>query len=112
VGLRYAARVNGLTGLVITKVDVLSGIETLRIATGYNSRAGWITEFPAGQAVLEECTPVYEEHPGWREDISGCRSWSELPEAARAYLERIAEITDVPLRWISVGSSRDQTIAI
>jgi adenylosuccinate synthase len=112
VGLRHAVRVNGLSGLAITKVDVLSGLDTLRIATGYNAGGAWITEFPADPGVLESCIPVYEEHPGWTEDLSSCRSWTDLPANARSYLERIAEIMDVPIRWISVGSSRDATISL
>ena len=111
-GLRHAARVNGLTGLAITKVDVLSGLDTLSIATGYNSGGRWLTEFPAAADALENCEPAWEEHPGWREDLSSCRSWGDLPANARSYLERIAEIMDVPIRWVSVGSSRDQTIAL
>jgi adenylosuccinate synthase len=112
VGLRHAVRVNGLSGLALTKVDVLSGLDTLRIATGYNARGVWMTEFPASASVLEHCVPVYEEHPGWTEDLSSCRSWADLPVNARSYLERIAEIMDVPIRWISVGSSRDATISL
>jgi adenylosuccinate synthase len=112
VGLRHAARVNGLTDLAITKVDVLSGLDTLRIATGYNAGGKLLTEFPAAGSLLEDCEPVYEDHPGWKEDLSSCRTWGELPPNARSYLERIAEIMDVPIRWVSVGSSRDQTISL
>jgi len=112
LGLRHAVRVNGLTRLAITKIDVLSRLETLKIATGYADPDGALTEFPASERVLERCRPVYEEHPGWQEDLSGCRSWSDLPQAARAYLERISEIADTPIGWISVGSARDQTIIL
>jgi adenylosuccinate synthase len=112
VGLRHAARVNGLTALAITKIDVLSGLSPLRIATGYSVNGRLLTEFPAAAGELENSEPVYEEHPGWEDDLSGCRSWNSLPQAARAYLDRIAEIVDVPIRWVSVGSARDQTIAL
>ncbi len=111
-GLRHATRVNGLTKLAITKIDVLSGIDTLRVATGYESGGDFITEFPSSERVLSTCTPVYEDHAGWSEDLSGCRTWSDLPGAARAYLERIAEITDTPIGWVSVGAARDQTIVL
>lgn len=112
VGLRHAVRVNGLTRLAITKIDVLSGLDQLRIGTGYETADGWIAEFPADTDRLVTCQPVYEEHPGWKENLTGCRRWNDLPEAARSYLERIAEITDTPLGWVSVGSDRDQTIAL
>jgi adenylosuccinate synthase len=112
VGLRHAVRVNGLTSLAITKIDVLTGLERLRIATGYECAGTFLAEFPADGALLEECRPVYEDHPGWAEPLTGCRSWNELPAAARSYLERIREIADTPLKWVSVGSARDQTIVL
>jgi adenylosuccinate synthase len=112
VGLRHAVHVNGLTRLAITKIDVLSGLDTLRIATGYEVDGGWIADFPADTGALARCRPVYEDHEGWRENLSACRRWSDLPLAAQRYLERIAEITDTPIGWVSVGSGREQTIAI
>jgi len=112
VGLRHAVRVNGLTRLAITKIDVLSGFDQLRIGTGYETDGEWIAEFPADTERLDRCRPVYEEHPGWKEGLSGCRRWNDLPEAARRYLERIAEISDTPIGWVSVGSARDQTITL
>jgi adenylosuccinate synthase len=112
VGLRHAVRVNGLTSLAITKIDVLTGLDRLQIATGYEAGGRFLAEFPADAALLEDCRPVYEEHPGWTEPLTGCRTWTELPDAARSYLERIREITDTPLKWVSVGSARDQTIVL
>lgn len=112
VGLRHAVRVNGLTSLAITKIDVLSGIGSLRIATGYECDGRHLSEFPADAVLLDSCRPVYEEHPGWTEPLTGCRSYGDLPAAARDYLERIREITDTPLKWVSVGSARDQTIVL
>ena len=112
VALRHAVRVNGLTSLAITKIDVLTGLPALRIATGYEAGGEYYGEFPASLAVQEGCAPVFEEHPGWTEDLSGCRRWDDLPAGARDYLERIAEITDTPIRWVSVGSGRDQTITL
>ena len=88
VALRYAARINGMTALVITKLDVLSGIDTLRVCTGYQSPDGASFEtFPYHQTVLHHALPVYEELPGWSEDITGIRSEEELPAAARDYLQ-------------------------
>lgn len=112
VALRHAVRVNGLTGLAITKIDVLTGLPELKIATGYEAGGEYHGEFPASLSIQESGRPVFEDHPGWSENLSGCRRWSELPANARGYLERIAEITDTPIRWVSVGSGRDQTITL
>jgi adenylosuccinate synthase len=113
VAKAYTTRVGRgpFPSLAITKIDVLSGLKSVKIATGYQRGGEWITELPA--ALTEGgCVPVYEEHPGWQEDLSGCRRWEDLPEAARAYLDRIREITDTPIGWVSVGSARDQTIIL
>ncbi len=110
VQLRRAARINGTTALVLTKPDVLSGQETLRICTGYMIDNKVTQEFPPQLEVLEQVTPVYEELSGWKEDISACRDWDELPENARRYFERIAELLDVPIAIVSVGPGREQTI--
>ena len=107
---RYAARINGLDYLAITKMDVLSGLEKLRICTGYNYRGDVITEFPASLKVLTECVPVYEDFPGWSEDITKARKLEELPVQARKYLERISEVSGAPIALIGVGSRRTQTI--
>ncbi|MFZ5641215.1 MAG: adenylosuccinate synthase [Bacillota bacterium] len=107
---RYAARMSGLTGFAVTKLDVLTGIETLKICTGYKYNGEIITEFPASLKVLQQCEPVYEELPGWQEDITGARSFAELPKAAQDYLNRIVELTKVPIAIIGVGTRRSQTI--
>jgi adenylosuccinate synthase len=112
LALRHAARVNGLDSLAVTKLDVLSGLETLRIATAYQVKSGLLTEFPACVEHLETATPVYEEHPGWDGELSRARTRDDLPETARKYLHRIEEIADVPIRIISVGQGRDQTITV
>ena len=118
VGLRHAVRVSGLKRLALTKIDIMSGMPTLKIATGYEIPASsgrgteFVTEFPASQRALAEARPVYEEHVGWVEDISGCRTWDSLPGAAQRYIRRISEIADTPISWVSVGSARDQTITI
>lgn len=107
---RYTVRINGLDYLAITKLDVLSGLEKLRICTGYNYRGDVITEFPASLKVLTECVPVYEDFPGWSEDITKARKIEDLPLRARCYLDRISEVSGAPIALIGVGSRRTQTI--
>jgi adenylosuccinate synthase len=114
VVVRYAARINSLTELAVTKLDVLDGFESVRLCTGYRS-AGFdggheLREFPANLGLLERCEPIYEEHVGWRTSIAEARSWGELPSAARGYLERIEELVGVPIRRVSVGQGRDQIL--
>jgi adenylosuccinate synthase len=112
LALRHAARVNGLDSLAVTKLDVLSGLKTLKVATAYETAGGLLTEFPSRLEHLETAKPLYEEHPGWDGDLGRARTRDELPETARRFLHRIEEITDVPIRIISVGQARDQTITV
>jgi adenylosuccinate synthase len=112
VVVRYAARVNGLTGLAVTKLDVLDTLDEIRIATGYTAGDETLDDFPADLALLEAAEPVYETLPGWKTDTTGARRWEDLPEAARAYLRRLEEITGVPMWYVSVGTRRDQIIHI
>ncbi len=107
---RYAARINGLTGLAVTKLDVLSGLETVNLAVAYECGGSTTKEFPTGMRALQQCNPVYETFPGWDEDISRARTLEELPEAARHYLEAMEEIIGVPVEMVSVGPDRTQTI--
>ncbi len=107
---RYSTRINGLDYLAITKLDVLTGLETLKICTGYNYRGELITEFPPTLKVLAECQPVYVEMPGWKEDISSVKKFDDLPETARAYLGRISQISGVPVAIVGVGPGREQTL--
>ncbi|OCA92064.1 adenylosuccinate synthase [Pseudobacillus wudalianchiensis] len=109
VVVRHARRVSGLTDLSLNSIDVLTGIETLKICTAYRYKGEIIEEFPANLNVLAECEPVYEELPGWTEDITGCKTLSELPENARHYLERVSQLTGIPLSIFSVGPDRNQT---
>ncbi|MBN1283485.1 MAG: adenylosuccinate synthase [Proteobacteria bacterium] len=106
VVVRHAARVNGLTMLAVTKLDVLSGLERLRICTGYRCEGNVIDDFPAELAQFERIEPVYEEMPGWDGDISAARTLGELPREAQDYLARIADIVEVPISLVSVGSER------
>jgi adenylosuccinate synthase len=111
VALRYAARLNTLTGLVITKLDVFSGFDTIRVCTRYRGDdEATFDVFPYHQSVLHHATGEYVDLPGWSEDITGCRSWSDLPEAAREYLDFIADFLGVPIVLVGVGPGRDQII--
>jgi adenylosuccinate synthase len=110
VALRYAVRVNGLTEIALTKLDVLSHFDSIKIATAYRSGEERFTEMPRQQRVLYNCTPEYEEFPGWNEDISSMTTWNELPEAAKRYVEHIEEIAGVPITTVSVGPSRAATL--
>jgi len=108
--LRYAVRINGLTELVITKMDILSGIETLKLCVAYRKDGNEISDLPFGPSNLKGYEPVYEEISGWREDVSAIRQWSDLPQAARKYLEAIARLAGVPVRLVSVGPEREQIV--
>jgi len=111
VALRYAVKVNGLTGIVITKLDVLTGIETLRVATRYTGPEGALFEdFPYHQSVLHRARGDLIELPGWTEDITGVRHMADLPKTARAYLAFVEEQLGVPVVMVSVGPGRDQMI--
>ncbi len=111
VALRYAARLNGLSSLAITKLDVLAGIDPIRVAVRYRSGEGAVLdEFPYHQSILHAATAEYEELPGFDDDIGGCRSEAELPREARDYLELVRESTGVPIRLVGVGPGRDQVI--
>jgi adenylosuccinate synthase len=108
--LRNAVRLNGLTSLAITKLDVLGGLQTLKICTGYEYKSEILNDFPASLKVLGDCQPVYETLPGWSEDISGVKKMNELPANVKNYLSRIEELTKTPIDLVSVGAERTQTI--
>lgn len=112
VVVRHARRVSGLTDLSLNSIDVLSGIDKLKICIAYRYEGEVMEEFPASLRVLAECEPVYEELPGWKEDITGCRSLDELPDNARHYVERVSQLTGIPLSTFSVGPDRTQTNVI
>ncbi|MBI5309996.1 MAG: adenylosuccinate synthase [Actinobacteria bacterium] len=113
VAMKYASRLNGLTGLCITKLDVLSGIDPLRVAVSYRTADGAeFSEFPYHQSVLHHATADYVEMPGWQEDITGARSLDDLPEACRNYLDYISESLGVPIVLIGVGPERSQVILL
>jgi adenylosuccinate synthase len=111
VMLREAAMVNGYTALAVNKLDVLSGLDELKIATQYRIDGKLVDEFPMTLAETERAEPVYESHPGWSEDITGCRTFEDLPATAQAYVDRIEALVGVPIELISIGPGRDETIA-
>ena len=110
--VRNAVRLNGLTGLAITKLDVLGELDEIKICNAYQYRGETITEFPTDLKVLADCQPVYETLPGWKTDISGIRSPDALPEQARSYIKRIEDLTETPVDIISVGPGREETIVV
>jgi adenylosuccinate synthase len=112
VVVNSAVRLNGLGGLVITKLDVLTGTPVLKIGVSYNCRGSRLDLVPSELAALEACEPVWEEFPGWDEDIGKVRAWVDLPQNTKKYLKAIEEISGVPIRIISIGPSRDATIIL
>ena len=112
VVVRTAARLNGVGSVALTKIDVLSGLETLRICTGYSYKGQQYDEVPASAQVLEGLTPMYEELPGWTEPLTDIRSLDALPANARRYVERVEALIGAPIKMISVGAGREETILI
>ena len=113
VVVRYSARVNGLTGLAVTKLDVLDTFDEIKIGTGYDIEGQRFTSvFPYDLSTLDRATPCYETLPGWKTDTTTARSIADLPKNARAYLDRMEELTEVPIAFVSVGTRRDQIIQV
>jgi adenylosuccinate synthase len=113
VGLRYAARVNGITSLALTKLDVLSAFEEVPVCTQYRLRDGTLTdEFPAHQSDFHHCTPVYETLPGWSEPLDGVTDAATLPDAARRYVAFVEERLDVPVTLVGTGRERERVLAL
>ena len=110
VVLRHSVRVNGLNGLSLTKLDTLTGLETVKIAVAYRHNGIRLDHYPHDLAVFSACEPIYVELHGWDEDITGARTLEALPVNARRYLEKVTELAGVPLHLVSVGPGRDQTI--
>ncbi|MFL2105366.1 adenylosuccinate synthase [Desemzia sp. FAM 23991] len=109
VVMRHSKRVSGITNLSLNSIDVLSGLKTVKICTAYERNGEKIFHYPASLKELAECTPIYEEMPGWEEDITTCRTLAELPDNARNYVERISELVGVRISTFSVGPGREQT---
>ncbi len=110
VMVKNAARLNSLTGFVLTKLDVLDELDEIKICTAYEYNGVKITEFPPSLSVLEQCTPVYESVPGWKKDTSKIKDFNLLPEKTKAYLKRIEELSGVEIKIVSVGPEREATI--
>ena len=112
VVVRFAARVNGLTDLAVTKLDVLDTLDQVAICTGYMIDGELQTEFPADLALLEGAEPVYEWYDGWKQSTADVRGLDGLPAAARRYLDRIEELCETRITYVSVGTRRDQMIGM
>ncbi|HTT71784.1 MAG TPA: adenylosuccinate synthase [Anaeromyxobacteraceae bacterium] len=112
LALRYAARVNGLDGLAVTKIDVLTGFKEVKVAVAYRCGGAILEEMPSDLETLEKCEPVYESLRGWSEPLEGVRRWEDLPSSARAYVERVAELAGVKVVAVSVGADRGETIVL
>jgi adenylosuccinate synthase len=110
VMVNYSARVNGMTCIALMLLDVLTGFETVKICKGYQYNGEMMLNFPASLNVLAKCEPVYEEMPGWSEDLSACETFEDLPAAAQNYVLKIEELTGIPVKLVSVGPKRSQTI--
>ncbi len=108
--LRRAVQINGLSGLAIMKLDVLDGLETVKLGVGYKYNGELLSVMPSGADAVAECEPVYEEFPGWKESTFGLTKWEELPETARQFLTRLAEVAGAPIALVSTGPDREQTI--
>jgi adenylosuccinate synthase len=109
VVVRHSRRVSGITDLALNSIDVLTGLDTVKICVAYDYKGERITEYPANLHIIEDCTPIYEELPGWTEDITGVRRLEDLPENARNYVKRVSELTGIEIATFSVGPDRDQT---
>ena len=112
VALRYAVRTSGITHLAITKLDVLTGFDRIKVCTRYEAGKSVHEEFPLLQTDFHHAKPLYEELPGWTEDLRDCESWQDLPEAARDYVQYVATFTQTRVKFIAVGPARDETIVL
>ena len=112
VMLRHAVRLNSLSELAILKLDVLDVLDTVKVCVAYEHQGTKLATFPYHQSVVHDVTPVYEELPGWRADLTGCREVAELPQEARQYLAVVEEQVGVPVRFVGVGPGRDQYVQL
>ncbi len=112
IALRRSVRLNGVSGLCVTKLDVLDGLPSLKLAIAYEHRGALIEDLPLDMARYGECVPRYEELPGWQDSTKGVREWDALPVNARRYLDRVAELAGCPVHLVSTGPERDENIVI
>lgn len=110
--VRYAGRLSGITHMAVTRLDILDQFDEIKMCVGYRYKNAPLNEMPASLKVLAEVEPVYETFKGWKQDITGVRSYEALPPEARVYLERLAEYTGIAQGIVSVGPNRDQTIVL
>ncbi|NLL42200.1 MAG: adenylosuccinate synthase [Firmicutes bacterium] len=110
--VRYSVRINGLTGLSLTLLDVLDALESVRVCVAYEYRGERLEHFPADLEMLKECKPIYETLPGWQEDTTGAKSFADLPQRAQEYLKFLEQQVGCPVQIVSVGPRRDQTIML
>lgn len=110
--LKRSVRINGVTGICLTKLDVLDGLETIRLCTGYKLDGKTVDIFPVGAEDAARCEPIYEEMPGWTEKTLGVQSFDALPANARAYIRRVEELIGVPMDMVSTGPDREQTLVL
>jgi adenylosuccinate synthase len=109
---RYVARLNGLDSMAITKLDVLDSVPVIRVCTAYRLDGKEVATPPATLSALAACEPVYEEWPGWQAPTRGVRRWNDLPQRARRYLDRLAELVETPLALVSVGPRHGETLRL
>lgn len=110
--LKRSVQINGVSGLCITKLDVLDGLETINLCVGYELDGKQVDILPRGSDAVANCKPIYEEYPGWNESTFGVKTWDALPEQARVYLKRVEEVVGIPIDMISTGPDRDETILL
>jgi adenylosuccinate synthase len=110
--VRYATRINGLTDVAVTKLDILDTLDRIAVCTGYEYDGDLHTEFPGDVAALDKITPRYEWLEGWLSPTSACRRLTDLPAQARAYLDRLQELIETRITYVSVGTRRDQIIGL
>ena len=110
--LRRSIQINGVSGLCITKLDVLDGLEEIQLCVGYDSPSGRRDVLPFGADAVAGCTPIYESWKGWSGTTAGVKRWDALPQAAQAYLKRLSEVTGAPIAMVSTGPERDETILL
>ncbi len=110
--LKRAGQINGLSGLCITKLDVLDGLDILRICTGYRLNGATVDILPYGAESIAHCQPVFEDHAGWKQNTAGIKSWNQLPDNAQIYLKRIEQLVGAPIDLISTGPDREETIVL
>ncbi|HTA76694.1 MAG TPA: adenylosuccinate synthetase, partial [bacterium] len=108
VALKYACRVNGFTGILLTKIDVLSNLPSIKLCTDYEINGKKVSEFPAGLSILEQAKPIYREMKGWNGDLTKTKSIKDLPLEARRYIDEVEKYIQVPVKWVSVGQDRSQ----